>query len=152
MRKGAVVRRVDVEVAGLLAAVKEELAKHRTPEEVSREIGGISEGTVRNIQNGHTKTVRGPTLRALQAWQQRKGRPRGDFGGIVAGADPVAELVRQGQAEQAAWVLEFAARLLEAGAQRLRQGVQREAIISAVEATEAEITQPKAKRRRVSEG
>jgi transcriptional regulator with XRE-family HTH domain len=66
--------------------------------------------------------------------------------------DPVAALVHQGQAEQAAWVLEFAAKLLEAGAQRLRQGVQREAIISAVEATEATITRPTAKRRRVSEG
>lgn len=37
--------------------------------------------------------------------------------------DPVVELVRRGQAEQAAWVLEFAAKLLEAGAQRLRQGI-----------------------------
>jgi transcriptional regulator with XRE-family HTH domain len=36
-------------------------------------------------------------------------------------ADPVAQLVREGQAEQAAWVLEFAAKILEAGARRLRQ-------------------------------
>lgn len=141
----------NTEVAALLAAVKKELA-NRTPEEVSREIGGISEGTVRNIKNGMQQTVRGPTLRALQAWHARKYAARADFGALVTGADPVAELVRQGQAEQAAWVLEFAAKLLEAGAQRLRQGVQREAIISAVESTEAKITRPKASRRRASEG
>lgn len=59
--------------------------------------------------------------------------------GLAVG-DPVAEMVRQGQAEAGAWVLEFAARLLEAGAQRLRQGVQRDQIIRAVEATEAVVT------------
>lgn len=65
--------------------------------------------------------------------------------------DPVAQLVAEGQAEQAAWVLEFAARLLEAGARRLRQGAQREDILSAVERTEAAITQPRKARRRASE-
>ncbi len=65
--------------------------------------------------------------------------------------DPVAQLVAEGQAEQAAWVLEFAARLLEAGAKRLRQGAQREAIIQAVEGKQAEITRPKTSRPRASE-
>lgn len=36
-------------------------------------------------------------------------------------ADPITEIVERGQAEQAAWVLEFAAKLLEAGAQQIRQ-------------------------------
>lgn len=62
-----------------------------------------------------------------------------DVLGLSAVGDPVGELVRQGQAEQAAWLLEFAARLLEAGAQRLRQGVQRDQIIRAVESTEAAV-------------
>lgn len=65
--------------------------------------------------------------------------------------DPVAQLVAEGQAEQAAWVLEFAARLLEAGAKRLRQGANREQILSAVEGREAEITRPKTARPRASE-
>lgn len=65
--------------------------------------------------------------------------------------DPVAQLVAEGQAEQAAWVLEFAARLLEAGAKRLRQGANREQILSAVEGREAEITRPKKARPRASE-
>ncbi len=43
-------------------------------------------------------------------------------------SDPVTELVRRGQAEQAAWVLEFAAQLLEAGAKRLRQGMHDQAV------------------------
>lgn len=37
--------------------------------------------------------------------------------------DPLEELIRTGQAEQAEWVLLFAARVLEAGAKRLRQAV-----------------------------
>lgn len=65
--------------------------------------------------------------------------------------DPVAQLVAEGQAEQAAWVLEFAARLLEAGAKRLRQGANREQILSAVEGREAEITRPRKARQRASE-
>lgn len=55
---------------------------------------------------------------------------------VLAGVGPVAHLVRQGQAEQAAWVLEFAARLLEAGARQLRQGVEQAAILETVEAAE----------------
>jgi hypothetical protein len=65
--------------------------------------------------------------------------------------DPVAQLVAEGQAEQAAWVLEFAARLLEAGAKRLRQGAQREAIIEAVEGKQDEITRPRTSRPQASE-
>lgn len=49
-------------------------------------------------------------------------------------SDPVAELVRRGQAEQAAWVLEFAAQLLEAGAKRLRQGVRDQAFTKEIAA------------------
>lgn len=56
---------------------------------------------------------------------------------LLAGGNPLAELVRQGQAEQAAWVLEFAARLLEAGAQQLRAGVEQAAILREVERAEA---------------
>lgn len=56
---------------------------------------------------------------------------------LALGSNPVAELVRQGQAEQAAWVLEFAARLLEAGARQLRQGVEQAAILREVERAEA---------------
>lgn len=65
--------------------------------------------------------------------------------------DPVAQLVAEGQAEQAAWVLEFAARLLEAGAKRLRQGAQREEILDAVEGKQAEITRPRTARPQASE-
>lgn len=57
----------------------------------------------------------------------------------VTGSNAVAELVRQGQAEQAAWVLEFAARLLEAGAQQLRSGVEQAAILLEVERAEATV-------------
>ena len=56
---------------------------------------------------------------------------------VLQGSNPVAELVRQGQAEQAAWVLEFAARLLEAGARQLRLGVEQAAILREVERAEA---------------
>ena len=54
--------------------------------------------------------------------------------------DPVVELVRRGQAEQAAWVLEFAAKLLEAGAQRLRQGIADFAVQQEIEGAGEAIT------------
>ena len=95
----------------------------------------------------------------LLAWAESRATrpvaPAPDRKSPVAAAravlDPVAQLVAEGQAEQAAWVLEFAARLLEAGARRLRQGAQREDILSAVEGREAAITQPKRARRPASE-
>lgn len=78
-----------------------------------------------------------PAPASVQSTVNETGSTVPDPLGLGLAGDPVGEMVRQGQAEAAAWVLEFAARLLEAGAQRLRQGVQRDQIIRAVEATEA---------------
>lgn len=124
----------------------------QTPEQLAAEVGGVTANTLRNLTKPN-HSIRGPTARALAGWLARRSHPKVATAVVAAvvTADPVASMVRTGQAEAAAWVLEFAARLLEAGAQQLRQGVQREAIISAVEHTEARLTQPKTSRRRASE-
>lgn len=70
--------------------------------------------------------------------------------------DHIAALIKEGQAEAAAWILEFAARVLEAGAKRLRTELNREAIVQSVEVIEdakkAKATKPRATRLRGSGG
>jgi hypothetical protein len=123
--------------------------KTRTPEQLAADIGGVTANTLRNFVKGE-RGIRTPTLRALTAWADRK-KPRAAVAVRPQATDPVAAIVASGQAEAAAWVLEFAARLLEAGAQQLRQGARREDIISAVEQVEERATRPKTARRRASE-
>jgi hypothetical protein len=124
--------------------------KTRTPEELAADIGGVTANTLRNFVKGG-RGIRTPTLRALTAWVERK-TPRPAAAIQAGGTDPVAQMGRTGQPEAAVWVLEFAARLLEAGAKQLRQGIDREEIISAVEHVEERITRPRTARRRASEG
>jgi transcriptional regulator with XRE-family HTH domain len=57
--------------------------------------------------------------RGLRSHREREGSQPGTY---AASADPVEEVVRDGQDEQAAWVREFAARVLEAQAARIRTG------------------------------
>ena len=140
-----------MDVHKALALVERESA-HSSQSTVARRIGvprdAISRWKLGATPKGHNRDK-------LLAWAEAVvNRPTPAPTPAVAARavlDPVAQLVAEGQAEQAAWVLEFAARLLEAGARRLRQGAQREDILSAVERTEAAITQPRKARRRASE-
>jgi hypothetical protein len=130
-------------------ALQEEIERHGNPEAAARALG-LPVEAVRRVASG--KGLRGENyarfLTALRLTGSVAIRPE------VArtATDPVAAIVASGQAEAAAWVLEFAARLLEAGAQQLRQGARREDIISAVEQVEERATRPTAGRRRASEG
>lgn len=141
-----------MDVPKALALVAQESA--RSSQSLVAKRIGVPRDAVTRWKAGGTPT--GKSREKLLAWAQTvSDRPTPDRESPVAAAravlDPVAQLVAEGQAEQAAWVLEFAARLLEAGARRLRQGAQREDILSAVERTEVAITQPKRARRPASE-
>ncbi len=131
------------------AALAEAIAKHGNPEAAARHLG-LPVETVRRVAKG--KGLRGENY---VRFSERLGVVAEPIPATVRGSarrtDPVATIVATGQAEAAAWVLEFAARLLEAGAQQLRQGARREDIITAVEQTEAQLTRPKTARRRASE-
>jgi transcriptional regulator with XRE-family HTH domain len=140
-----------MDVPKALALVAQESA--RSSQSLVAKRIGVPRDAVTRWKSGGTPT--GKSREKLLAWAQTVGDRPAPAPRPVAAAravlDPVAQLVAEGQAEQAAWVLEFAARLLEAGARRLRQGAQREDILSAVERTEVAITQPKKARRRASE-
>ncbi len=133
------------------AALAEVIAKHGTPEAAARHLG-LPVETVRRVAKG--KGLRGENyVRFRERLGLTEEPPKSPaVVGTATRADPVAVIVATGQAEAAAWVLEFASRLLEAGARQLRQGARREDIISAVEQVEERATRPRAGRRRVSEG
>ena len=124
-------------------ALADEVARHGNPEAAARALG-LPVEAVRRVLDG--RGLRGENY---AKFRDALGIAAGEPVALVQGTDPVAQMVRTGQAEAAAWVLEFAARLLEAGAKQLRQGIDREEIISAVEQVDA--TQPRTSRRRASE-
>jgi len=138
-------------VKDIQAALARAIATHGNPEAAARHLE-LPVETVRRVLRG-----RGLRGKNYVLFKERLGLTAAtsvvtDMVGSATRVDAVAAIVATGQAEAAAWVLEFAARLLEAGAQQLRQGVRREDIISAVEQVEERITRPKTSRRRASEG
>jgi transcriptional regulator with XRE-family HTH domain len=144
-----------MDVVTALALVKRE-ASRSSQARVAERIG-VPRDALTRWKAGGSPT--GRSKEKLLAWAQalidEDARPAVPAPSLASEArallDPVAQLVAEGQAEQAAWVLEFAARLLEAGAKRLRQGAQREAIIEAVEGKQDEITRPRTSRPQASE-
>lgn len=126
-------------------------------EELAKQAGSVTAQTVRNFaKDGHS--LRAGPRRALQAWAARQAPPAAPAGAPRASKgeiDPVFELIRTGQAEQAAWVLEFAARVLEAGARRLRLELDQQAMLTELQthdALEARTTKPKATKPRRASG
>ncbi len=116
-----------------MASLNPDTGSTYTQQELAEKIGA-TKNTVSEIERG-----REPSLSVLAGiaqelsvsiaellGEQQNATPRTESNATSrseaqdAKVDPVRELVIRGQAEQAAWVLEFAAKLLEAGAKHLR--------------------------------
>jgi hypothetical protein len=136
-------------VDNIRAALAEAIAKHGNPEAAARHLG-LPVETVRRVAKG--KGLRGENYVRFSERLGVVAEPiAAPVGGSATRTDPAASIIATGQAEAAACLLEFAARLFEAGAQQLRQGVKREDIINAVEQTEAQLTRHRTAHRRASE-